>query len=164
MRVGLAADHGGFVLKQELYPQLEAQGFQVIDFGATHFDAGDDYPDFVIPLAQAVAAGKVDRGVAFCGSGVGACIAANKVYGVRACLIHDYYSAHQGVEHDDLNLLCLGGEVIGKALAGDFINAFLQARFIGEERHQRRLNKILTFERQERARAIGYEQESAYHA
>jgi len=148
MRIGIAADHGGFALKQQLVHQLEAQRFQVVDFGAGELDPLDDYPDFVFPLAQAVANGEVSRGIAVCGSGVGACIAANKMPGVRACLIQDYYSAHQGVEHDDLNLLCLGGEVVGNALAWNLVNAFLQAKFTGEERHQRRLDKITAFERQ----------------
>jgi len=164
MRVGLATDHGGFPLKQELKGQLETQGFQVIDYGATHLNPGDDYPDFVIPLAQAVAKGEVERGIAVCGSGVGACIAANKVFGVRACLIHDYYSAHQGVEHDDLNMLCLGGRVIGEALALELIHTFLNARFTGEERHQRRLEKIKRLEEEEFARRADHGQEPAYHA
>jgi len=148
MRIGIAADHGGFALKQHIVHQLETQRFQVVDFGALEFDPTDDYPDFVFPLAQAVANGEVSRGVAVCGSGVGACIAANKVPGVRACLILDYYSAHQGVEHDDLNLICLGGEILGNALAWDLVNAFLHANYTGEERHQRRLDKITAFERQ----------------
>jgi ribose 5-phosphate isomerase B len=168
MRIGLAADHGGFTLKQQLIHQLEAQGFSCKDYGATHLEPGDDYPDFVIPLAQAVAKGEVDRGLAICGSGVGACIAANKVFGVRACLIHDYYSAHQGVEHDNLNLLCLGGKIIGDALAWDLVIAFLNARYTGEARHQRRLDKIAALEHQEMKRPETgrrgrHEHEPAYH-
>ena len=109
MRVGLAADHGGFALKQMLAEQLQTAGHAIVDFGAFQLDSGDDYPDFVIPLAQAVAEGNVDRGLALCGSGVGASVAANKVAGVRAALIYDMFSAHQGVEDDDMNILCLGG-------------------------------------------------------
>jgi ribose 5-phosphate isomerase B len=146
MRIGLAADHGGFALKQKLLAQLGSAGFQAVDYGAHQLEPGDDYPDFIIPLAQALAKGELARGVAICGSGVGACVAANKVPGVRACLIQDYYSAHQGVEHDDLNFLCLGGEVIGELLAWDLVMAFLNAHYSGEERHQRRLDKIAALE------------------
>lgn len=164
MRIGVASDHGGFALKQTLMKQLQIQGFQIEDFGAERFDPADDYPDFVIPLAQAVAAQKVQRGVAVCGSGVGACVAANKVSGVRACLIHEYYSAHQGVEHDDLNLLCLGGGTVGDALAWDLTLAFLNARFTGEERHRRRLDKIAALEQSEITRRTAHGQEPAYRA
>jgi ribose 5-phosphate isomerase B len=163
MRVGLAADHGGFALKQQLIRQLEARGFSCTDYGATRLDPDDDFPDFVIPLAQAVAHGTVDRGLAVCGSGVGACIVANKIAGVRACLIHDYYSAHQGVEHDQLNLLCLGGSIVGDALAWDLVMAFLNATFTGEARHQRRLDKIAALERQEMGRSNHHAHEPAYH-
>jgi ribose 5-phosphate isomerase B len=120
-----------------------------VDFGAYELSPGDDYPDFVIPLANAVAAGKVDRGVALCGSGVGASIAANKVAGVRAGLIHDVFSAHQGVEDDDMNVFSLGGQVIGPALAWELIETFLNARFSGAERHQRRVDKVRALEIQE---------------
>ena len=113
MRVGIAADHGGFTLKGQLAESLRGSGYEVVDFGAHQLNPGDDYPDFIIPLARAVAAGEVERGVALCGSGVGASIAANKVPGVRAGLIHDVFSAHQGVEDDDMNVFCLGGKVIG---------------------------------------------------
>lgn len=152
MRVGLAADHGGFNLKQTLIGQLEGHGYSCKDYGAFMLNPGDDYPDFIFPLSRAVVSGEVDRGIALCGSGVGACIAANKVPGVRACLAHDYYSAHQGVEHDNLNLLCLGAEVIGPALAWDLVMAFLNAHYTHEERYQRRLDKIAAFEKERSAR------------
>ena len=147
LRVGLAADHGGFELKQHLAGRLREAGHVVSDFGDDHLQPDDDYPDFVGPLARAVAGGEVDRGVAVCGSGVGACVAANKVAGVRACLIHETFSAHQGVEDDDLNLLCLGGLVVGHALAWDLVQTFLAARFSGAERHRRRLAKVAELER-----------------
>ena len=146
--VGIAADHGGHELKQYLVMMLREAGAEVIDFGDLQLEPKDDYPDFVVPLARAVAAGEVERGVAICGSGVGACVAANKVDGVRACLIHDPFSAHQGVEDDDLNLICLGGLVVGHALAWELVRTFLIARFSGEERHRRRLGKVLRLEDQ----------------
>ena len=146
MQVGIAADHGGFSLKERLADLLRQAGHGVTDFGALALEPDDDFPDVVIPLARAVASGEVERGVAVCGSGIGACIAANKVPGVRACLVHDTYGAHQGVEHDDMNLLCLGGAVIGPALAHDVVLAFLAARFAGEERHRRRLEKMIALE------------------
>ncbi len=141
-RVGIAADHGGFALKGELAESLRASGYEVVDFGAHQLNPGDDYPDFIIPLARAVAAGEVERGVALCGSGVGASIAANTVPGVRAGLIHDIFSAHQGVEDDDMNVFCLGGKVIGAALAWELLETFLAAHFSGAERHKRRLAKV----------------------
>nr|WP_294552263.1 RpiB/LacA/LacB family sugar-phosphate isomerase [uncultured Rhodopila sp.] len=146
MRVGIAADHGGFALKQILADALQSSGYETVDFGAHQLDSGDDYPDFVIPLARAVAEGRVDRGVALCGSGVGASVAANKVAGVRAALIHDIFSAHQGVEDDDMNIFCLGGKVIGSSLAVELVNAFLAARFSGLPRHCRRLAKVAALE------------------
>jgi ribose 5-phosphate isomerase B len=142
MRVGIAADHGGFALKEELTESLRASEYEVVDFGAHQLNPGDDYPDFIIPMARAVAAGEVERGVALCGSGVGASIAANKVPGVRAGLIHDVFSAHQGVEDDDMNVFCLGGKVIGSGLARELIETFLAAHFSGAERHERRLAKV----------------------
>jgi ribose 5-phosphate isomerase B len=145
-RIGIAADHGGFELKQHLIEMLHQAGFQAIDFGDDHSQPDDDYPDFVVPLARAVARGEVDRGVAVCGSGVGACVAANKVAGVRACLIHENFSAHQGVEDDNLNLLCLGGLVVGHAAAWELVRTFLSARFSGAERHRRRLAKVAKLE------------------
>ena len=126
---------------------MRAAGYEVVDFGDGRPAADDDYPDFVVPLARAVARGEVDRGVAVCGSGVGACVAANKVAGVRACLIHDGFSAHQGVEDDDLNMICLGGRVIGQALAWELVKTFLAARFSGAERHRRRLAKVAELEK-----------------
>jgi ribose 5-phosphate isomerase B len=141
-RVGIAADHGGLELKQQLVELLRGSGFEVVDFGARQLDPADDYPDFVIPLARAVAASEVERGVAICGSGVGASIAANKIPGVRAGLIHDVFSAHQGVEDDDMNVFCLGGKVIGSALAWELLETFLAAKFTGAERHRRRIAKV----------------------
>ena len=145
-RIGVAADHGGFDLKQHLVAKLRAAGCHVTDFGDSRSQTDDDYPDFVVPLARAVARGEVSRGVAVCGSGVGACIAANKVAGVRACLIHEAFSAHQGVEDDDLNIICLGGLVVGHALAWELVQTFLAARFSGAERHRRRLAKVAELE------------------
>ena len=146
MRVGLAADHGGLALKQALAEQLQSCGYAIVDFGAFDLDSDDDYPDFVVPLAHAVAGGQVDRGLALCGSGIGASVAANKVAGVRAALIHDIFSAHQGVEDDDMNILCLGGKVIGPSLAIELVNGFLAARFSGLPRHRRRLSKVAALE------------------
>lgn len=146
MRVGMAADHGGFALKEQLRASLGEEGYQVVDFGAFALDEGDDYPDFVIPLAQAVAQGDVDRGIALCTSGVGASIAANKVAGVRAALIHDEFSASQGVEDDDLNVICLGSRVVDHAQASRLVGLFLTARFSAAERHRRRLAKVSLLE------------------
>jgi ribose 5-phosphate isomerase B len=150
MRLGIAADHGGFELKEQLKQELKDLGHEVVDFGAQEYTPQDDYPDLVVPLARAVAQGDVARGVAVCGSGVGACVAANKVPGVRAALITDPYSAHQGVEDDDMNIMCLGGRVTGSALAGELIQIFLKARFKGAERFTRRLDKIKALETQEK--------------
>ena len=149
IRVGIAADHGGFGLKEQLSVRLSAAGHDVVDLGNRHLDPEDDYPDFIVPLARAVARGELDRGVAICGSGVGACIAANKVPGVRACLIHETFSAHQGVEDDDLNVICLGGLVVGHALAWELVKTFLAAKFSGAERHRRRLAKVAELEGRE---------------
>jgi ribose 5-phosphate isomerase B len=146
MRVGICTDHGGFELKETLVAYLRAAGHEVVDFGAYRLEPGDDYPDFVIPLARAVAAGQVKRGIAVCGSGVGASVAANKVAGVRAGLVQDHYSAHQGVEHDDMNILCIGGRVTGPFAAEDLVDAFLGAEFSHGERHVRRLNKVAELE------------------
>jgi ribose 5-phosphate isomerase B len=149
MRIGLAADHGGFSMKERMSADLRAAGFEVVDFGARDPDPADDYPDFVIPLARAVAAGNLDRGIALCSSGVGASIAANKVAGVRAALIHDAFSAHQGVEDDAMNVLCLGSQVVGYSVAWELVRAFLAASFSGAERHRRRLAKVAALERGE---------------
>lgn len=144
MKIGLAADHGGFMLKETILQFLKDH--DVVDFGAAEFNSQDDYPDMVVPLALAVAAHEVERGIAICGSGVGACIAANKIKGVRAGLITDFFSAHQGVEDDDMNMMCMGGRVVGEDLAKELINAFLNAHYIGAERHERRLNKVKALE------------------
>jgi ribose 5-phosphate isomerase B len=144
--IGIAADHGGFELKQYLEARLREAGHQVNDFGDHRSHSDDDYPDYVIPLARAVARGELDRGVAICGSGVGACIAANKVAGVRACLIHENFSARQGVEDDDMNLICLGGLVVGHESAWALVQTFLAARFSGAERHRRRIAKVAALE------------------
>jgi ribose 5-phosphate isomerase B len=147
MRIGIAGDHGGFLLKQEVAESLRGSGHEVVDFGAFELNPGDDYPDFIIPLARAVASGEVERGVALCGSGVGASIASNKVPGVRAGLIHDVFSSHQGVEDDDMNVFCLGGNVIGSSLARELLETFLNAQFRGAPRHERRLAKVKALEK-----------------
>lgn len=141
-KIGICADHGGFELKDKIIPFLTKNNFDIVDFGAKTLDDSDDFPDFVIPLSKAVSNDEVFRGIAICGSGVGACIAANKISGVRAALITDYFSSHQGVEDDDMNLICLGGRITGFASAEEFVLAFLNAEFIGAERHLRRLKKI----------------------
>jgi ribose 5-phosphate isomerase B len=148
MRIGIAADHGGFALKAQLAEALEASGYEVADFGDHELNPEDDFPDFVVPLARAVARGEVSRGLAICGSGVGACVAANKVPGVRAALITDSFSAHQGVEDDDMNVMCLGGQVTGPALSLELVRIFLKARFKGRERFKRRLAKVAALERE----------------
>jgi ribose 5-phosphate isomerase B len=145
-RIGIAADHGGYELKEYLAGKLRAAGHEVVDFGDGRPKENDDYPNFIVPLARAVAAGKVDRGVGICGSGVGASVCANKVTGVRACLIHENFSAHQGVEDDDLNLICFGGLVVGHALAWELLQTFLAARFKDAERFRRRLAKVADLE------------------
>lgn len=145
-RIGIACDHGGFELKNILKIFLSEKNYVIQDFGAFELNTGDDYPDFVIPLARAVASKEVERGIAICGSGVGASVAANKVAGVRAALIHDHFSAHQGVEDDDMNLLCLGGRVTAFAAAQELVLAFLNASYIGAERHRRRLEKVRELE------------------
>jgi len=147
MKIGIAADHGGYELKESLSAFLASKGYEIKDFGAFEIDNQDDYPDFVIPLAHAIVNHEVDRGIAVCGSGVGASVVANKVAGVRAALINDHFSAHQGVEDDDLNLMCLGGRVTGKMAAQELIEAFLNAEFTGAERHMRRLEKVKALER-----------------
>ena len=146
MRVGIATDHGGFNLKEELVKQLREAGHEVVEFGAYQLNEGDDYPDYVIPLAQAVVAQEVDRGVAICGSGVGASVCANKIRGIRAALIHDHFSARQGVEDDHMNILCMGGRTVGPAVAWDLVQTFLSAEFSQAPRHLRRLEKIASLE------------------
>jgi ribose 5-phosphate isomerase B len=149
VRIGIAADHGGFELKEKLAARLRSAAHDVIDFGAHAVTPDDDYPDFVIPLGRAVAAGKVDRGVAVCGSGVGASVCANKINGVRACLIEDHFSAKQGVEDDNLNVICLGGRIEGPELAWDLVQTFLAADFSQAPRHVRRLRKVAALESQQ---------------
>ncbi len=153
LHVAIGADHGGFELKQELIRRLSGS-LDLVDKGAHEFDADDDYPDYVVQVGRAVAEGEVDRGIIICGSGVGACVAANKMPGVRASVCHDTYSAHQGVEHDDQNVLCLGARVIGVEVATELAVAFLMARFSGEERHVRRLEKVLSLERESQSRQV----------
>lgn len=145
-RVGVATDHGGFPLKAEILARLKAEGYEVVDLGAYELNPTDDYPDFVVPLARAVVAGTVHRGLAICGSGVGAAVCANKIPGARACLIYDHFSARQGVEDDDMNILCLGGRTVGVEVAWDLARTFLQSRFSGAERHVRRLAKVALIE------------------
>ena len=147
MRIGIATDHGGFELKQELLTKLGAANHHVTDFGSSAPDAADDYPDFVTPLARAVASGQVERGIAICGSGVGASVCANKVPGIRAALINDNFSARQGVEDDHMNIICLGGRTIGTCVAWDLVQTFLVARYSNEERHLRRLQKVSALEK-----------------
>lgn len=147
MKIGIAADHGGFETKEQLVAQLKKLGHELVDFGAYSYDKDDDFPDFVAPLARAVSEGQVERGIAVCGSGVGASIAANKIPGVRAALITETYSAHQGVEHDDMNVICLGGRVIGPVLIWELVEAFLNAKYIGEERQLRRMSKVAALEK-----------------
>lgn len=146
MHVGICTDHGGFEVKNQLAQKLRAAGHEVTDFGAFTLNPQDDYPDFVIPLARAVAGGKVVRGVAVCGSGVGAAVCANKIAGVRAALIEDHFSARQGVEDDHMNIICLGGRIVGPELAWDLVEAFLAAEFSQAERHLRRLGKVAALE------------------
>src|SRR5271166_6171625 len=152
MKVGLAADHGGFEMKQQLAKLIMA-GHEVVDFGNKVYDANDDYPDFAIPLARAVSRGDVERAVLLCGSGVGASVAANKIVGVRAAVCHDDFSARQGVEDDDLNILCFGGRTTGLAVAWDCTKNFLAAKFSGADRHRRRLAKVTQLEASELAAA-----------
>ena len=143
----MASDHAGLPLKEALKPIVAKLGHEVIDLGAHTDDPNDDYPDFALALGQAIVQGKAERGLLFCGSGIGASVAANKVTGVRAGNCMDHYSAHQGVEHDDMNVLVLGGRVIGVAVAEEMMRAFLAAKFTGEPRHRRRLDKVLSIER-----------------
>jgi ribose 5-phosphate isomerase B len=154
MRVGIATDHGGFSLKEDLLARLRTAGHEVVDFGASALDPGDDYPDFVIPLGLAVAIGTVERWVAVCGSGVGASVCANKIPGVRAGLVSDHFSARQGVEDDHMNIICMGGRTIGPFAAWDILEAFLAAEFSQEPRHLRRLEKVAALE-PEAMRGVG---------
>jgi ribose 5-phosphate isomerase B len=142
MKLGIATDHGGFALKEELIAKLRAAGHEVSDFGAHTLNPVDDYPDFVVPLANAVISGEVERGVAICGSGVGASVCANKIKGVRAALIHDHFSAKQGVEDDHMNILCMGGRTVGPEKAWGLVETYLAAEYSQAERHLRRLGKV----------------------
>jgi ribose 5-phosphate isomerase B len=146
MRLGICTDHGGFGLKEEIAARLRAAGHELVDYGAFQLEPGDDFPDFVAPMARAVAAGTVERGVAICGSGVGAAVCANKIPGVRAALVGDHFSAHQGVEDDHMNIICMGGRVVGPFLAWELVEAFLAAKYGTAERYLRRLDKIAALE------------------
>ncbi len=146
LTVAVGADHGGWRLKEELAPWLRGLGYRVEDVGAYALDPDDDFPDFAHRVAQSVASGAAWRGVVVCGSGVGACVVSNKTPGIRASVCHDTYSARQGVEHDDMNVLCLGARVVGVELAQEAVAAFLKARFIGRGKYLRRLNKVLAVE------------------
>jgi len=154
MKIALACDHAGFTLKTPLAALLQAGGHQVLDLGPPPNPA-DDYPDFALAVGQAIQSGQADRGVLLCGSGVGACVAANKLRGVRAGVCHDTYSARQGVEHDNVNVLCLGARIVGAALAEELVTAFITARFNPEERHLRRLRKVEKMEEDESAKGEG---------
>ncbi len=147
MQIGIAADHGGFELKNWLAKVLRDEGHEVRDFGAHEMNPGDDFPDFILPLAESLCRKEIERGIAVCGSGVGACVAANKVKGVRACLIHESFSAHQGVEDDDMNMICLGGRVVGNFMALELVRIFLDSRFKRSERFLRRIGKIEQIEK-----------------
>jgi ribose 5-phosphate isomerase B len=148
MRIAIGADHAGFALKEKVREELKRAGYQLIDVGAFEYVSDDDYPDFSAAVGRAVISGEAERGILVCGSGVGASIAANKLEGVRACLCHDIYSAVQGVEHDDMNVLCLGGLIVGEALAFRLVHGFLEARFFGTGRFKRRLDKVIALEKQ----------------
>jgi|TARA_B100001013_G_scaffold239529_1_gene147698 ribose 5-phosphate isomerase B len=146
MRISVAADHNGYELKNEISEILKRDGHDVIDIGPHSLDPLDDYPDFAKPLAKSVSSGETDRGIMVCGSGVGASVAANKVKGVRAAVCHDIYSAHQGVEHDNMNILCLGSRIVGTEVVRELVSAFISAEYTNEERHARRLNKVIEME------------------
>ncbi|HEY0797387.1 MAG TPA: ribose 5-phosphate isomerase B, partial [Acidisarcina sp.] len=147
MKIAIASDHAGFPLKEEMRPLVEKLGFELLDLGAYKVEPLDDYPDFAEAVGKALMAGQADRGILICGSGVGVCVAANKMPGIRACVCHDGYSAHQGVEHDDMNVLVLGARIIGASLAYDLVKTYLEAKFEGtEERLLRRLNKVNAIE------------------
>ena len=149
MRIAIAADHAGYDIKEVVAEHLQNQGHEVLDFGVDTAAVSSDYPDAASAVAEALVSGQAERGVLVCGSGVGVSVAANKYHGIRAAICHDTYSAHQGVEHDNMNVLVLGGRIIGEALARDLVDAFVAAQFSGEERHVRRLNKVLAIEREQ---------------
>ena len=148
MKIAIGTDHGGYPLKAEIIQALQLAGHELIDIGAYSLNPTDDYPDFALAVSKAVQSKLAERGIVICGSGVGACVAANKMKGIRAGICHDTYSAHQGVEHDDMNVLCLGARIIGSEIAREIVLAFASAKFSGEERHLRRLNKVLTIEKE----------------
>ena len=148
MKIAVGADHAGYSLKEQLVPWLKASGHEIVDLGAHQLDPEDDIPDFAAAVARSVRAGSANRGIVVCGSGVGACVTANKVSGIRACVCHDTYSSHQGVEHDDMNVLCLGARVIGLDLSKDIVQGFLAANFLGEDRFLRRLEKLFRVEQE----------------
>ena len=148
MKIAVAADHNGYDLKNLIYNLMSDAGHEVTDVGPHEVDPLDDYPDYAKPLAEGVSTGKYERGIMICGSGVGASVAANKVKGIRAAVCHDIYSAHQGVEHDDMNVLCLGSRIVGLEVAKELVKAFLDAEYTHEERHQRRLEKVISMENQ----------------
>lgn len=159
MRIVIGADHNGFACKDEMRHWLEAAGHAVVDVGPHALDPNDDYPDFARLVGETLQRGDADRGILLCGSGVGASIAANKMRGIRAGLCHDAYSAHQAVEHDNINVLCLGPRVVGPALMEELVSAFLAAKFTGEERHERRLAKVTALEQAERDAGLGQAEE-----
>ncbi len=142
MKIAIASDHGGFELKGYISDMLKTENIEVLDLGNHTYDKDDDYPDFANNLAKVIAKGDAEKGIVICGSGVGACIAANKTRGIRASVCHDTYSAHQGVEHDNMNVLCLGARIVGNELAKDIVSAFINAKFINSGRFLRRLNKV----------------------
>jgi ribose 5-phosphate isomerase B len=146
MRVAVGMDHGGYPLKEFILEELRKEGHDVVDVGAFNLDPTDDYPDFSRAVGEAILSGVAERGVLVCGSGVGAAVAASKMKGIRASVCHDHYSAHQGVEHDNMNVLCLGARIIGSEMAADLIRSFLAAQFSGEPRHERRLKKVAEME------------------
>ncbi len=148
MKIAIAADHGGFPLKAEIVELLAQAGHEPIDLGAHEYIAGDDYPDYSLLVGKAIQTGQAKRGIVICGSGVGACVAANKMQGIRAGICHDTYSAHQGVEHDDMNVLCLGARIVGVELVREIVLAFVAAKFNTGERYQRRLDKVLKIEQE----------------
>jgi ribose 5-phosphate isomerase B len=148
MRVAFAADHAGWILRERLIREIAALGHEFVDCGTAECQAGDDYPDRSAAVARAIIDGRAERGLVLCGSGVGAAVAANKLHGIRACMCHDSFSARQGVEDDDMNVLCLGARVIGEELAAELLRDFLAARFSGAERHRRRLGKISDLEQE----------------
>jgi ribose 5-phosphate isomerase B len=147
MIVACGFDHAGVPLRERLLSEIASEGHEVLDLGTDRSDIPDDYPDKALEVGQAVVSGRAERGIIVCGSGAGVSVAACKIRGVRACTIHDTYTAHQGVEHDNLNVLCMGGRVVGSELAAEIVVAFLRARFSGEERHVRRVTKVLEIER-----------------